>query len=54
MFLVDLNEGRIVDDDEIKASLANALDYEELLESGQVSLDDIPVRPMLVPSATTS
>ncbi len=49
MFLVDTEAGRIVDDDEIKASLASQHPYFEWLEAGQVDLDDLPPRTMLTP-----
>jgi glutamate synthase (NADPH) large chain len=48
MFLVDTAQGRIVDDDEIKAELAAEHPYAEWLER-QVDLDDLPPRMMLTP-----
>ncbi|MGH9102640.1 MAG: glutamate synthase large subunit, partial [Acidimicrobiales bacterium] len=49
MFLVDMAAGRIVADDEIKASLASAAPYGEWLGSGTVALEDLPARRMLTP-----
>jgi len=49
MFLVDTAQGRIVDDDEIKAQLAAAHPYAQWLEEGQVNLGDLPPRMMLTP-----
>jgi glutamate synthase (NADPH/NADH) large chain len=49
MFLVDTAQGRIVDDDEIKAQLAAVHPYGRWLEEGQVTLDDLPPRVMLTP-----
>ena len=49
MFLVDTAQGRIVDDAEIKAQLANEHPYERWLEEGQVDLEDLPPRVMLTP-----
>jgi glutamate synthase (NADPH/NADH) large chain len=49
MFLVDTAQGRIVDDDEIKAQLAAEHPYTQWLEEGQVSLDELPPRMMLTP-----
>ncbi|MGH9020709.1 MAG: glutamate synthase large subunit [Acidimicrobiales bacterium] len=49
VFLVDVAEGRIVDDDEVKARLASRAPYAEWL-SRQVSLDELDERPMLTPS----
>ncbi len=49
MFLVDTAQGRIVDDDEIKAELAAAAPYERWLAENQVRLEDLPPRAMLTP-----
>jgi len=49
MFLVDTAQGRIVDDDEIKAELATAQPYGRWLDDGQVTLDELPPRDMLTP-----
>ena len=49
MFLVDTAQGRIVDDDEIKAQLAAEHPYGEWLEENLVSIDDLPERRMLTP-----
>jgi glutamate synthase (NADPH/NADH) large chain len=48
MFLVDTAQGRIVDDDEIKAKLASEHPYREWL-GNQVELEDLPPRTMLTP-----
>ena len=48
MFLVDTAQGRIVDDDEIKAQLAAEQPYQEWLGQ-QVPLEDLPPRTMLTP-----
>ena len=49
MFLVDTEAGRIVDDDEIKDTLAAEHPYATWLEQGQIDLDDLPPRTMLTP-----
>ncbi len=49
MFLVDTAEGRIVDDEAVKASLAAEHPYGEWLRQGLVHLDDLAPRHMLVP-----
>ncbi len=49
MFLVDTKAGRILDDDEIKSSLAAELPYGQWLEEGQIDLADLPPRNMLTP-----
>ena len=49
MFLVDTAQGRIVEDDEIKAELAAAQPYEQWTHDGLVRLDDLPSRFLLTP-----
>lgn len=48
MFLVDTAEHRIVEDDEIKASLAAEQPYAEWLETGEIELEDLPEREHIV------
>ncbi|MFF4247166.1 glutamate synthase large subunit [Streptomyces sp. NPDC001822] len=48
MFLVDTAEHRIIEDDEIKASLAAENPYEEWLETGEIELEDLPEREHIV------
>jgi glutamate synthase (NADPH) large chain len=50
MLLVDLEEGRLIPDEEIKATLAEGHPYEEWLRNTQLILEDLPsvkVRPPL-------
>ncbi len=49
MFLVDTAQGRIVEDDEIKAALAAEHPYGRWLEEQQLTLEDLPPRTMLTP-----
>jgi glutamate synthase (NADPH/NADH) large chain len=49
MFLVDTAAGRIVEDGEIKASLAAEHPYADWLAKGLVHLKDLPPRMMLTP-----
>ncbi len=44
IFLADTGTGRIVEDEEVKAALAEEHPYEELLHAGQVHLNDLPPR----------
>jgi len=44
MFLVDLEAGRVIEDDEIKDELASAAPYGQWLNDGLVDLKDIPTR----------
>ena len=48
MFLVDIAEGRIIEDDEIKSSLAEAHPYGEWLAAGVVRLADLPSREHII------
>ncbi len=41
MFLIDLEEGRIIDDQELKASLAKAHPYQSWLNSTQIVLEEL-------------
>jgi glutamate synthase domain-containing protein 2/glutamate synthase domain-containing protein 1/glutamate synthase domain-containing protein 3 len=43
MFLIDLEQGRIVDDEELKAQYASARPYRQWIENVRVKLDSIPV-----------
>ncbi len=45
MFLVDTAQGRIIEDDEIKALLASEHPYQQWLDDGLVDLDSLPDRP---------
>jgi glutamate synthase (NADPH/NADH) large chain len=57
MLLIDFDQGRIIEDEEIKAQLANAEPYEEWLEAAQYNLKDLDVvEPELaqLPVETTS
>jgi glutamate synthase domain-containing protein 2/glutamate synthase domain-containing protein 1/glutamate synthase domain-containing protein 3 len=42
MFLVDLEKGRIIDDEELKDALASAKPYAEWIERIRVKLDELP------------
>ena len=45
MFLVDTEQGRIIDDEEIKRSIATERPYREWLNENLVHLDDLPAAP---------
>ncbi len=42
MFLADLEQGRIIGDEELKAGLANAAPYQDWLDQTQIRLEDLP------------
>ena len=48
MFLVDTAEGRIIEDDEVKAELAAQAPYAEWLHAGLIHLDALPEREHIV------
>ena len=48
MFLVDIEQGRIIEDDEIKDQLASAAPYGEWLQQGLVKLSDLPAREHII------
>jgi glutamate synthase (NADPH/NADH) large chain len=48
MFLVDTDQGRIVDDEEIKSALAAEHPYDDWLHAGLVELADLPDREHVV------
>jgi len=48
MFLVDIEAGRIIEDDEIKDSLANAHPYGQWVEEGMIRLKDLPDREHII------
>ncbi|GAA2117608.1 glutamate synthase large subunit [Nocardioides bigeumensis] len=48
MFLVDTDEHRIIEDEEVKAELAAEHPYDEWLHAGMVKLSDVPEREHIV------
>ena len=45
MFLIDLEQGRMVDDEEIKATLAHSKPYKQWIENLRIRLDDVSPTP---------
>ena len=41
MFLIDLEQGRLIDDEELKANLANSKPYKQWIENLRIKLDDL-------------
>jgi len=54
MFLIDLEQGRIVDDEELKNQFAFAKPYRQWIENVRVRLDAIPVNGGAAPQFTDS
>ena len=48
MFLVDVEQGRIIEDDEIKDSLADSAPYGEWLHAGMLRLSELPAREHII------
>ena len=48
MFLVDTDNGRIIEDDEIKSSLAKEQPYKDWLHAGLVHLEELPEREHII------
>src|SRR5210317_635528 len=54
MFLIDMEQGRIIDDVEIKADLSTSKPYQEWLKKTQIHLDDLPKAVgVMAPDAAT-
>ncbi len=53
MFLIDLEQGRIIDDSEIKSQLANSRPYRQWIERLQIKLESLPA-PRSASPATQS
>ncbi len=51
MFLADLEQGRIIDDAEIKAQLSETKPYQQWLNATQIQLDDLPAEVAAMPPA---
>lgn len=49
MFLIDLEQGRIIDDEELKTQYANARPYRQWIENVRVKLDDVPAPEAATP-----
>ncbi len=49
MFLIDTEQGRIIDDAELKAQLANNAPYQDWLDKTQISLEELPPEVAAMP-----
>ncbi len=54
MFLIDLEQGRMVDDEELKANLSNSKPYKQWIENLRIKLDDVQARAAQTPAAAPS
>ncbi|MEG3620330.1 glutamate synthase large subunit [Magnetovibrio sp. PR-2] len=54
MFLIDLEQGRIIDDEEIKSELAGDKPYQDWLDQTQIRVEDLPEEnPAMAPDEET-
>ena len=51
MFLIDLEQGRMIDDEELKASIANNKPYKQWIENLRIKLDDLSDTSGSVPAS---
>ncbi|MEI8169202.1 MAG: glutamate synthase-related protein [Rhodoferax sp.] len=51
MFLIDLEQGRMIDDEEIKATLANSKPYKQWIENLRIKLDSVTGDTALAPAS---
>jgi glutamate synthase (NADPH/NADH) large chain len=51
MFLIDLEQGRMIDDEELKANLANSKPYKQWIENLRIRLDDVEPNAIDIPVA---
>ena len=49
MFLIDLEQGRMIDDEELKSGLANSKPYKQWIENLRIRLDDVAEHPVGLP-----
>ena len=49
MFLIDLEQGRMIDDEELKSGLANSKPYKQWIENLRIRLDDVAEHPVGAP-----
>ncbi len=49
MFLIDLEQGRIIDDTELKSDLANARPYQSWLAASQIRIENLPAEVAALP-----
>ena len=54
MFLIDMEQGRIIDDKELKDALANSKPYREWIEKIRIKLDEVPAAVEAVDTPTAS
>ena len=54
MFLIDFEQGRIIDDEELKSQFASAKPYRQWIENVRIKLESLPTPQASAPAATES
>ena len=54
MFLIDLEQGRMIDDDELKANIVNTKPYKQWIDNLRIKLDSVPADAAPAPISTTA
>ncbi|MDM0017945.1 glutamate synthase-related protein [Variovorax saccharolyticus] len=54
MFLIDLEQGRMIDDEEVKATLANSKPYKQWIENLRIKLDSVEAETVQAPASEVS
>jgi glutamate synthase (NADPH/NADH) large chain len=54
MFLIDLEQGRMIDDDELKAYVVNTKPYKQWIENLRIKLDSVEAPPAVMPESAVS
>jgi glutamate synthase (NADPH/NADH) large chain len=50
MLLIDLEQGRMIDDEELKANVVNTKPYKQWIENLRIKLDEVKCRPTSAPA----
>jgi glutamate synthase (NADPH/NADH) large chain/glutamate synthase (ferredoxin) len=53
MFLIDLEQGRMINDEELKSGLANSKPYKQWIENLRIRLDDVAEHPVGTPQQSS-
>ncbi|MCW2603135.1 MAG: glutamate synthase subunit alpha [Pseudonocardiales bacterium] len=54
MFLIDLEQGRMIDDDELKANIVNTKPYKQWIDNLRIKLDSVPADAVPMPASDTA
>ena len=54
MFMIDLEQGRMIDDEELKANVVNTKPYKQWIENLRIKLDSVDAPPAVAPTSDVS